>query len=208
MNERQNEALAALELIGRAVGITRHGTIPITVEKPIMELFREEFACIRKALSHAEDEAPFAWHRGGRAHEMLFADDLDGAPADLSDGWEPVFKHPAPRVTVPEGYALVPVHEYVVTSEDEDVISGIGSDLDVAREWLARAQDEQPDKVWDLVAVLDQSRLAAPAGEPNTGLLGALEILRGGVDAGNVDEAVEQCIEHLTACLGEDGGTA
>ncbi|MFT0140726.1 hypothetical protein ACEK07_45875 [Alcanivoracaceae bacterium MT1] len=60
--------------------------------------------------------------------------------------------HPAPQVAV---------QEYVVTSEDEDVISGIGNNFDVARECLARAQEEQPDKVWDLVAVLDQGRLAA-----------------------------------------------
>lgn len=35
-------------------------------------------------------------------------------------------------------------------------------------------------------------------------LLGALGILRGGWDTGNVDEAVAQCIDHLNACLGEE----
>ncbi len=66
--------------------------------EPFTEQCEQAVAIALAALSHAEGESPFAWHRGGRAHEMLFADDLDGEPADLSDGWEPVYKHPAPQV--------------------------------------------------------------------------------------------------------------
>lgn len=62
MSEQNGKALEALEAIGRAVGITRHGTIPITVEKPVMELFREEFEVVRAALSADGGEAqPTGW---------------------------------------------------------------------------------------------------------------------------------------------------
>lgn len=132
-----------------------------------LDLARSSWAA---ALSHAEGEA-VDWDDAQavcdlpEVHDCLQCFSEDGTGDNGTEVVRAVMNavKAAPQVAVP-------VREYAVTSEDEDVISGIGNDLDVAREWLARAQDEQPDKVWDLVAVLDQSRLAAapaaPAGGP------------------------------------------
>jgi len=216
MTEQQREALEALESIGRAVCITRHGTIPITVEKAAMECFREEFNTIRAALSHAEGEAVDHWavRNPGLADQFRAeaqavrkrlgfesdADDvspndlreriaeIEGAPqvAGLTETAiksSPAYralhrekehllgllKDQAPQVAVPEGFTVVPVREFYVMSEDEDIIGGIGNDFEAGKHLLKLAQEGDPEKAWGLVADIDQTKLAAaptaPAGE-------------------------------------------
>ena len=82
-----------------------------------------------------------------------------------------LLKDQAPQVAVPEGFTVVPVREFYVMSEDEDIIGGIGNDFEAGKHLLKLAQEGDPEKAWGLVADIDQTKLSAaptaPAGEPD-----------------------------------------
>ncbi|HAM74179.1 MAG TPA: hypothetical protein DCQ09_00755 [Alcanivorax sp.] len=80
-----------------------------------------------------------------------------------------LLKDQAPQVAVPEGFTVVPVREFYVMSEDEDIIGGVGNDFEAGKHLLKLAQEGDPEKAWGLVADIDQTKLSAaptaPAGE-------------------------------------------
>ena len=77
-----------------------------------------------------------------------------------------LLKDQAPQVAVPEGFTVVPVREFYVMSEDEDIIGGIGNDFEAGKHLLKLAQEGDPEKAWGLVADIDQTKLAAAPTAP------------------------------------------
>lgn len=64
----------------------------------------DEIDRLRTELAERDEQEPFAWHRGGKAHEMIFADDWSDAnnPPGPEKDWEPVYKRPPAPAAVPE----------------------------------------------------------------------------------------------------------
>ena len=113
---------------------------------------------------------------------------------------------------VAEGWATLPVKYFVVASEDEDLIDGIGNDFSKAKGMLEIAEDEQPGKAWSLLAVIDAEKSGLYTAPPSTAEVRALDVdalaqhIRT-VDGNNSMGAgalAESICEFLTKRIGED----
>lgn len=142
----------------------------------LADQFRAEAQAVRKRLgfeSDADDVSPndlrerIAEIEGAPQVAGLTETAIKSSPAYRALHREKehllgLLKDQAPQVAVPEGFTVVPVREFYVMSEDEDIIGEIGNDFEAGKHLLKLAQEGEPDKAWSLVADIDQTKLAAP----------------------------------------------